>query len=68
MDLKIYYGDADQDMEAALEANIQWISVLRPKIASKKTGYRVGYDDEPILIDSDFNLSNETRNTLCTSI
>lgn len=54
MDLKIYYGDDDKDIEAALEANIQGIRVLRPKIASKKTGYRVGYYDEPILIDSDF--------------
>ncbi len=52
--IAIYYGDDDQDIEAAIEADALGIRVLRPAISKKQSGNRVGFYKEPVLVESDY--------------
>ena len=52
--IKIYYGDDDQDIEAAIQAGIKGIRVMRPSISKKLTGNRIGFYDEWVLKESDY--------------
>ncbi|MFT4012626.1 MAG: acid phosphatase AphA [Paracoccus sp. (in: a-proteobacteria)] len=50
--LKIYYGDADSDMRAALEAGIRPIRVMRAQNSSYKPDPRNGRFGEEVIVDS----------------
>lgn len=49
-----FYGDDDHDIEAALDAGVKGIRLIRPRISKKKSGNRIGFYKEPVLVDSDF--------------
>ncbi|UFS68427.1 acid phosphatase AphA (plasmid) [Paracoccus denitrificans] len=50
--LKIYYGDADSDMRAALEAGIRPIRVMRAQNSSYKPDPRNGSFGEEVIVNS----------------
>ncbi|GLK65680.1 MULTISPECIES: acid phosphatase AphA [Paracoccus] len=51
-ELKIYYGDADSDMRAALEAGIRPVRVMRAQNSSYKPEPRNGNFGEEVIINS----------------
>ena len=51
-ELKIYYGDADSDMRAAIEAGIRPIRVMRAQNSSYKPEPRNGSFGEEVIVDS----------------
>ena len=51
--IKIYYGDADADMECAKNADARPIRILRAKNSYSTSAFNLGKFDEEILVNSD---------------
>ena len=52
--IAIYYGDDDQDIEAAQEAGVMGVRIIRSAVSKKQSGNRIGFYHEPVLLESDY--------------
>jgi len=53
-EIQIYYGDSDADMEAAIEAGIRGIRIMRAGNTTKRPFPDYGALGEEVLVDSEF--------------